>query len=84
MGGKGSGRKKESPTHLMSVRVTDHEHNTLRRRAKLEGLSVTEFLKMKCLAGQDELSRQAPPHASENSRTAEGVGCGSGEEKINP
>jgi hypothetical protein len=55
MGGKGSGRKKESPTHLMTIRLTDHEHNTLRRRAKLAGLpSVTEYIKMNCLGGQDE------------------------------
>jgi ribosomal protein L30E len=61
MGGKGSGgkregagRKTEAPTVIISVRATRHERETLRRRAKLAGVSVTEYWKVKCLGGQDE------------------------------
>lgn len=58
MGGKGSGgkregsgRTKETPTHSMSIRLTDHEHETLRQRAKAARLTVSEYWKMKCIGG---------------------------------
>jgi len=60
MGGKGSGgrrdnagRPKEIPTHKMTIRVTDHEHETLRQRAKAAGVTVTEFIKVRTLGGSD-------------------------------
>ena len=59
MGGKGSGgrrdgagRPKEIPTHKMSIRVTDHEHETLRQRAKAEGVTVTEYIKVRTIGGE--------------------------------
>ena len=59
MGGKGSGgyrenagRPKEIPTHKMTIRVTEHEHETLRQRAAAAGVTVTEFIKLRTIGGK--------------------------------
>lgn len=67
--GHGSGGKREgsgrpasvlaSPRENIMIRVSSKEKEMFKRRAAQAGLSVTEFIKMRCISGEDEPNEHA-------------------------